>query len=188
MAEKMRNEHHGSHSVFLCGEASNETGRFRGGGIQRGQGLPWHTILPARSSVLYLLRRRRRRGLATGQRKDLSATPGQAGFAGWMAENAGACEKQSPPGRQRLRALGWSKAEEKRAQPSCRRYIKSSRPPSLVFCFFPSTEFLRFFIFRFLTHGSFSHFAFSELNRFMENSFSYEMPVITFFKQRQDRF
>ncbi len=42
--------------LFLCGEASNETGRFRGGGIQRGLGLPWHTILLARSSVLYLLR------------------------------------------------------------------------------------------------------------------------------------
>ena len=58
---------------------------------------------------------RRRRGLATGQRKDLSVTPGQAGFAGRMAQNTGACEKQSPPVRQRLRALGWSEAEEKRA-------------------------------------------------------------------------
>ena len=56
MADKKRNELHGSHSFFLCGEASNETGRFRGGSIQRGQGRPWHTILLARSSVLYLLR------------------------------------------------------------------------------------------------------------------------------------
>ena len=87
--------------------------------------------------------RRRWKGLATGQRKGLSATSGQAGFAGLLAENAGACEKQSPPGRQRLRALGWSEAEEKRAQLGQRRYIKSSRPslknsrpPSLVFSFF----------------------------------------------------
>ena len=41
-------------SGLLCGEASKETGRFRGRGIQRGQGRPWHTILLARSSVLHL--------------------------------------------------------------------------------------------------------------------------------------
>ena len=78
---------------------------------------------------------RRRKGLATGQRKGLSATPGQAGFAGLLAENARACEKQSPPGRQRLRALGWSEAEEKRSQPGRRRYIKTlvSRPSLLSF-------------------------------------------------------
>ena len=53
-------------------------------GIQWGQSLPWHTILLARSSVLYLLRRRRRRGLATGQRKDLLATQDRRGLqAGW---------------------------------------------------------------------------------------------------------
>ena len=108
---------------------------FRGGGIQRGQGLPWHTILLARSSVLYLLRRTATEGACDGAAQGPFGEPGQAGFAGRTAENARACEKQSPPGRQRLRALGWSEAEEKRSQPSRRRYIKSSRPPSLVFSF-----------------------------------------------------
>lgn len=96
---------------------------------------------------------RRRKGLAEGQRKDLLATPGQAGFADRMAENARACEKQSPPGRQRLRALGWSKAEEKRAQPGRRRYIKTlvSRLSSLVsrFSLFPSTVICVFSFFGF---------------------------------------
>ncbi len=112
-------------SGFLCGEASNETGRFRGRGIQRGQGLPWHTILPARSSVLYLLRQGAAKGTCDGAAQGPFGDAGQAGFAGRMVKNAGACEKQSPPGRQRLRALGWSEAEEKRAQPGRRRYIKA---------------------------------------------------------------
>ena len=130
-------------SGFLCGEESKETGRFRGRGIQRGQGLPWHTILLARSSVLYLLRRAATEGACDGAAQGPFGDAGQVGFAGRMAQNTGACEKQSPPGRQRLRALGWSEAEEKRAQPGQRRYIKSSRPslknsrpPSLVFSFF----------------------------------------------------
>ena len=108
---------------------------------------------------------RRRKGLAEGQRKDFSVTPGQAGFAGRMAQNTGACEKQSPPVRQRLRALGWSEAEEKRAQPSCRRYIKTLVPRLSSFAFFhpPCSA---FFVFQFLTHGCFSHFSFSDLNRF----------------------
>ena len=116
--------------LFLCGEASNETGRFRGGGIQRGQGLPWHTILLARSSVLYLLRQGAAKGTCDGAAQGPFGDPGQAGFAGLPPENAGACRQQSPPGRQRLCALGWSEAEEKRAQPGRRRYIKSSRPSS----------------------------------------------------------
>ena len=98
---------------------------FRGGGIQRGQGRPWHTILLARSSVLYLLRRGAAKGTCDGAAQGPFGDAGQAGFAGRMAENAGVCEKQSPPGRQRLRALGWSEAEEKRAQPGRRRYIKT---------------------------------------------------------------
>ena len=98
---------------------------FRGGGIQRGQGLPWHTILLARSSVLYLLRRTATEGACDGAAQGPFGEPGQAGFAGRTAENARACEKQSPPGRQRLCALGWSEAEEKRAQPGRRRYIKT---------------------------------------------------------------
>jgi len=112
-------------SGFLCGEASNETGRFRGGGIQRGQGLPWHTILPARSSVLYLLRRAAAKGACDVAAQGPFSDAGQAGFAGLLAENVRACEKQSPPVRQRLCALGWSEAEEKRAQPGRRRYIKT---------------------------------------------------------------
>ena len=139
---------------------------FRGGGIQRGQGLPWHTILLARSSVLYLLRLvgapcarlspgnrwracrgfgcasglllsesnplrwasirlRRAKGTCDGAAQGPFGDPGQAGFAGHLPENAGACRQQSPPGRQRLCALGWSEAEEKRAQPGRRRYIKT---------------------------------------------------------------
>ena len=96
----------------------------------------------ARSSVLYLLRRTATEGACDGAAQGPFGEPGQAGFAGRTAENARACEKQSPPGRQRLRALGWSEAEEKRSQPGRRRYIKSSRPslknsrpPSLVFSF-----------------------------------------------------
>ena len=92
--------------------------------------------------------RGRRRGLATGQRKGLSATPGQAGFAAKMDENAGACEKQSPPGWQRLRALGWSEAEEKRAQPGRRRYIKTLVPVSRILRFL-STALSRFAFFDF---------------------------------------
>lgn len=108
---------------------------------------------------------RRRKGLATGQRKDLSATRGQAGFAGLMAENAGACEKQSPPGRQRLRALGWSKAEEKRAQLGCRRYIKTL-VPRLSFSAFSFYGLSRFLIFRFWMHTCFLHFEFLERKSF----------------------
>ena len=120
---------------FLCGEASNETGRFRGGGIQRGQGLPWHTILLARSSVLYLLRQGAAKGTYDGAAQGPFGDPGQAGFAGLSPEKTRAFEKQSPPGRQRLCALGWSEAEEKRAQPGCRRYIKAL-VSSLSFAFF----------------------------------------------------
>ena len=121
---------------------------FRGGGIQRGQGLPWHTILLARSSVLYLLRQGAAKGTCDGAAQGPFGDPGQAGFAGRLPENAGAYEKQSPPGRQRLRALGWSEAEEKRAQPGRRWYIKisrpslkNSRPPSLVFSFSQNAPF-----------------------------------------------
>ena len=136
-------------SGFLCGEASNETGRFRGGGIQRGPGLPWHTILLARSSVLYLLRRAATEGACDGAAQGPFGDAGQAGFAGRMAENAGACEKQSPPGRQRMRALGWSEAEEKCAQPGCRRYIKTLVPRLSSFAFFhpPCICFFRFSVF-----------------------------------------
>ena len=143
MAEKTQNEHRGSHSVFLCGEASNETGRFRGGGIQRGQGRPWHTILLARSSVLYLLRQGAAKGTCDGAAQGPFGDPGQAGFAGLPPENTRAFEKQSPPGRQRMCALGWSEAEEKRAQPGQRRYIKS--PPSFVEKL--SSPVSRFFVF-----------------------------------------
>ena len=120
---------------FLCGEASNETGRFRGGGIQRGRGLPWHTILLARSSVLYLLRRGAAKGTCDGAAQGPFGDPGQAGFAGLSPENAGACRQQSPPGRQRLCALGWSEAEEKRALPGRRRYIKTLVPRLSFFRF-----------------------------------------------------
>ena len=134
---------------FLCGEASNETGRFRGGGIQRGQGLPWHTILLARSSVLYLLRQGAAKGTCDGAAQGPFGDPGQAGFAGLSPENARAFEKQSPPGRQRMRALGWSEAEEKRAQPGRRRYIKSlvSRLSFFAFSFCRVSAFLHFSIF-----------------------------------------
>ena len=160
MTEKKRNEHHGSHSVFSLWEASNETGRFRGGGIQRGQGLPWHTILLARSSVLYLLRQGAAKGTCDGAAQGPFGDPGQAGFAGLSPENSGAFEKQSPPGRQRLCALGWSEAEEKRAQPGRRRYIKTL-VPRLSFALFPSAVPLSFFIFRFLKLVCFSLFTFS---------------------------
>lgn len=134
-----------------------------------GMGRPWHTILLARSSVLYLLRLvgapcarlslgnrrracrgfgcasglllsesnplcwasirlRRAKGTCDGAAQGPFGDPGQAGFAGLSPENAGAFVKQRPPGRQRLCALRWSEAEEKRAQPGRRWYIKSSRP------------------------------------------------------------
>ena len=113
-------------------------------GVSKGGRAPIGTRSCLQGLVCYTFcGRGRRRGLATGQRKGHSATPGQAGFAGLLPEKAGAFEKQSPPGRQRLCALGWSEAEEKRAQPGRRWYIKSSRPslknsrtPSLVFPFF----------------------------------------------------
>ena len=95
-------------------------------GYPKGAGPPLAHDLAMQGLVCYTFcGRGRRRGLAAGQRKGLSATPRQAGFAGRMTENARACEKQSPPGRQRLCALGWSEAEEKRAQPGRRRYIKT---------------------------------------------------------------
>ena len=116
---------------------------FRGGGIQRGQGCPWHTILLARSSVLYLLRQGAAKGTCDGAAQGPFGDPGQAGFAERQPENAGACRQQSPPGRQRLCALGWSEAEEKRVQPGRRRYIKS--PPSFVEKL--SSPVSRFFVF-----------------------------------------
>ena len=81
---------------FLCGEASNETGRFRGGGIQRGQGLPWHTILLARSSVLYLLRQGAAKGTCGGAAQGPFGDPGQAGFADKMDEKT-VCPAKSKP-------------------------------------------------------------------------------------------
>ena len=79
----------------------------------------------ARSSVLYLLRQGAAKGTCGGAAQGPFGDAGQAGFAGLLSENAGACEKQSPPGLQRLCSLGWSEAEEKRAQPGRRRYIKT---------------------------------------------------------------
>ena len=114
---------------------------FRGGGIQRGQRLPWHTILLARSSVLDLLRQGAAKGTCDGAAQGPFGDAGQAGVAGLPPENAGPCSQQSPPGRQRLRALGWSEAEEKRAQPGRRRYIKSLVPPSLVISFSQNAPF-----------------------------------------------
>ena len=159
---------------------------FRGGGIQRGQGLRWHTILLARSSVLYLLRQGAAKGTCDGAAQGPFGDPGQAGFAGRMAENTGACEKQSPPGRQRLCALGWSKAEEKRAQLGRRRYIKNSRPRLSSFAFFhpPCICFFRFSVFDAWLFLTFFVFGSQPI---YENSFSNEMPSIPFFKQRQNR-
>ena len=116
---------------------------FRGGGIQRGQGLLWHTILLSRSSVLYLLRQEAAKGTCVGAAQGPFGDTGQAGVAGLPPENAGPCSQQSPPGRQRLCALGWSEAEEKRVQPGRRRYIKS--PPSFVEKL--SSPVSRFFVF-----------------------------------------
>ena len=104
---------------------------------------------------------RRRKGIAEGQRKDLLATPGQAGFAGRMAENAGACEKQSPPGRQRMCGLEWSGATGKHAQPGRRRYIKTL-VPRLSFSAFSFYGAIAFRIFRFWMHTCFLHFVFLE--------------------------
>lgn len=115
--------------------------------------------------MLYLLRQGAAKGTCDGAAQGPFGDPGQAGFAERQPENAGACRQQSPPVRQRLRALGWSEAEEKRAQPSCRRYIKTLVPRLSSFAFFhpPCSA---FFVFQFLTHGCFSHFSFSDLNRF----------------------
>ena len=145
---------------FLCGEASNETGRFRGGGIQRGQGLPWHTILLARSSVLHLGRWAGAKGACDGAAQDAFDHAGQAGFAGGTAGKDEACGTQKPPVRQRMCGLGWSGATGKPAQPRRPRCIKAlvSRPSFSVFSYCGLSTFP---IFRFLTHIQFSHFAYS---------------------------
>ena len=124
---------------------------------------------------------RRRKGLATGQRKGLSATPGQAGFAGRMAENAGACEKQSPPVRQRLCALGWSEAEEKRAQPGCRRYIKTL-VPRLSFSAFSFYGAIAFRIFQLWMHACFLHYAFLESKHIRQFHSQMNCPLSRFSK------
>lgn len=160
---------------------------FRGGGIQRGQSLPWHTILFARSSVLYLLRRAATEGACDGAAQGPFGDAGQAGFAGRMAENAGACEKQSPPGRQRMCGLEWSGATGKHAQPRRRRYIKTlvSRLSFSTFSIFRAIAFRIFSILDarlFLALCVFGKQAYSTI------SFSNELSTIPFFKQRQDRF
>ena len=58
-------------------------------GVSKGGRAPLGTRSCLQGLVCYTFcGRGRRRGLATGQRKGLSATPGQAGFAGLLAENA----------------------------------------------------------------------------------------------------
>ena len=101
------------------------------------------------------IRLRKTEGACGGAAQGPFGGAGQAGFAGRMAENTGACEKQSPPGRQRLRALG-----RKACAAGPQEVYKNSRLSSLVsrFSLFPLHCDLRFFIFRFLTHGCFSHF------------------------------
>ena len=130
---------------------------------------------------------RRRKGLAEGQRKGLSATPGQAGFAGRMAENTGACEKQSPPGRQRMCGLEWSGATGKHAQPRRRRYIKTlvSRLSFSTFSIFRAIAFL---IFWFLGALLFLDFCGFRSKAFYANSFSNELSAIPFFEKCKDRF
>ena len=160
---------------------------FRGGGIQRGQSLPWHTILPARSSVLYLLRRAATEGACGGAAQGPFGDAGQAGFAGRMAENAGACEKQSPPVRQRLCALGWSKAEEKRAQPGRRRYIKTL-VPRLSFSAFSFCHAIAFSHFSILDERTFLALCVFGKQAYSTITFSNELPSLSFFKKRQDRF
>ena len=119
-----RPEHDRDAPAFSVEKNPKKPGGFVAGNPM-GTASPWHTILLARSSVLYLLRRAATEGACGGAAQGPFGGAGQAGFAGRMAENTGACEKQSPPGRQRLCALGWSEAEEKRAQPGRRRYIKT---------------------------------------------------------------
>ena len=115
----------------------------------------------ARSSVLYLLRRAAAKGACRGAAQGPFGDAGQAGFAGLLSENAGACEKQSPPGLQRLCSLGWSEAEEKRAQPGRRRYIKTL-DPRLSFSAFSFFGAIAFLVFRFWMNARFLHYAFSE--------------------------
>ena len=174
-------------SGLLCEEESNETGRFHGGGIQRGQGLLWHTILLARSSVLYLLRRAATEGACDGAAQGPFGDAGQAGFAGRMAENAGACEKQSPPGRQRMCGLEWSGATGKHAQPRRRRYIKTlvSRLSFSAFSIFRAIAFLIFWLFGALPFLVFYGF---RSKAFYANSFSNELSAIPFFEKCKDRF
>ena len=174
-------------SGLLCEEESNETGRFHGGGIQRGQGLLWHTILLARSSVLYLLRRAATEGACDGAAQGPFGDAGQAGFAGRMAETAGACEKQSPPGRQRMRALEWSGATGKHAQPGRGRYIKNSRP-RLSFSAFSFCHAIAFSHFSILDERTFLALCVFGKQAYSTISFSNELASLSFFKKRQDRF
>lgn len=101
---------------------------FRGGGIQRGQGLPWHTILLARSSVLHLGRWAGAKGACEWAAQDAFDHAGQAGFAGGTAGKDEACETLKPPGQQRMCGLGGSGATGKPTQPRRPRCIKPSSP------------------------------------------------------------
>ena len=122
---------------------------FRGRGFQRGQRLPWHTILLARSSVLHLGRWAGAKGACDGAAQDAFGTAGQAGFAGGTAGKDEACGTQKPPVRQRMCGLGWSGATGKRAQPRRPRCIKAfvSRPSLLAFCFSRCGSVFRFWVF-----------------------------------------
>ena len=74
---------------FLCGEASNETGRFRGG-VSKGGRASLGTRSCLQGLVCYTFcGRGRRRGLATGQRKGHSATQDRRGLQGFRPKTQG---------------------------------------------------------------------------------------------------
>ncbi len=161
---------------FLCGEASNETGRFRGGGIQRGQRLPWHTTLFAKCSVLHLGRWAGRKGLVTGQHKTLSTTQDGKILRAGRREKAKILIRKSCLSVKVRECLDGAKREKSNSGRAVRGVQKLSSSVSR-FSLFPSSVSSRFFIFRILRSACFSHFAFSK-----------QQQTITFFKQRQDRF
>lgn len=129
-----RPEHDWNAPVFSVGKNPKKPG-FRGGGIQRGQDRPWHTILPARSSVLHLGRWAGAKGACGMAAQGAFAHAGQAGFAVGRTGKDEAYGTQKPPVRQRMCGLGWSGATGKHVQPRRPRCIKAlvSRPSLLSF-------------------------------------------------------
>ena len=134
---------------FLCGEASNETGRFRGGGIQRGQGRPWHTTLLAKCSVLHLGRWAGAKGLVTGQHKTLSTTQDRRVLRAGRREKAKLLIRKSCLSVKVRECLDGAKREKSNSRRAVRGVQKLSSPVYRFSRFLTAASPLfSFFIFR----------------------------------------